>query len=571
MPNVLFLDFDGVYQYKSPPSNYIVLTNTYSNKWSYNINKYDCREDAYSSFTEYCQSVEKELAEEGIDLTLYKVLMFNNFFYPFSKWISSIERLKDNGKITYGSRIVFSSKSKCPKVFLLEAEGERNTQFLYRSSYYLSYYLFQFLERREYTNLVVEKIHDILPRLCFFMRGRIILYLKFFQLIFYKVFTLKRRFGFSKTKRDSVVIFSSRGVIQSDFIKNLYTKKQENMLVLINEASYLPFKNFKLAKGLFDVFYYAEGNIKFSRLFHIFKEAKRLINIDSNIKGEFLGVDIKIRNIMPETGVYDFHMKTYADSVANSIQRLGIKKARRIVTFEMLSPFSYYVKKYSQLSVIQMQTTLMALHKNPNFVYSDKFFFYDKGTYESHCIVNYHLKEKFDFVENFKYLEVRPAKRKTVIKEMVYFSQPIYLDEEMRIVELLRDFCDMENIALKIKLHPRANKGQFQHISNIKVYDGSYSSLDIIQKSDLVVTRTSSIGLDCWYANVPVLFFVNDMFKNFLVDYIPDDYLGTIKEDVDKIWLKSNIEAITKSFYAHPIQYKIRGEANSGLMKIFDE
>src|SRR5690606_1303268 len=165
----------------------------------------------------------------------------------------------------------------------------------------------------------------------------------------YKVFTLKRRYGFSNAKSDNIVVFSSRGIVQSDFIKNLYREKKDKMLVLINEASYLPFKNFKLAKRLFDVFYYAEGNIKFSRLFRILREANRLITIDSNIKGEFLGIDIKVKDVMPETGVYDFHMKTYADSVANSIQRLGIRNARRIVTFEMLSPFSYYVKKYSQL------------------------------------------------------------------------------------------------------------------------------------------------------------------------------------------------------------------------------
>ena len=64
------------------------------------------------------------------------------------------------------------------------------------------------------------------------------------------------------------------------------------------------------------------------------------------------------------------------------------------------------------------------------------------------------------------------------------------------------NFVFIYNIDFYIKLHPRSNKSDFTHLSKCKIIDGKFNPLDVIRNSDLVVTRTSSIGLDCWHLNV---------------------------------------------------------------------
>ena len=59
----------------------------------------------------------------------------------------------------------------------------------------------------------------------------------------------------------------------------------------------------------------------------------------------------------------------------------------------MLNPFSYYLKEAINSKVIQIQTTLMADHKNPNFVYSDKFYFYSKEVYLNQIKINNHFSK----------------------------------------------------------------------------------------------------------------------------------------------------------------------------------
>ena len=177
------------------------------------------------------------------------MILFNNF-YPLSRWIFYIEDLHE--KFTF-NRIIFSSKSEFDKIFLLESEGERNSQFLYKNSFSLSFYIWKYLKAHNY-NIVFQKKHYILPLVSFLLRGKIILIMKFFQLLFYKIFTFKRCYNVSEDLKIKA-IFSTRGIIQTIFIQNLYKEKSNEMLIIVNEASSLPYKNFKFSKDNFSSFF----------------------------------------------------------------------------------------------------------------------------------------------------------------------------------------------------------------------------------------------------------------------------------------------------------------------------
>ncbi len=143
-------------------------------------------------------------------------------------------------------------------------------------------------------------------------------------------------------------------------------------------------------------------------------------------------------------------------------------------------------------------------------------------------------------------MERQPVRKE--FKTLTYFAQPIYYDEENRLIAFLRDFCRITGMELKIKLHPRSPQPELE---DIEIIDGKVSSQAAILETDLVVTRYSSVGLDCWYLNVPVLFFVGDILKADSIGYIPENYLGTIRGEMKPEDLVIKLEQIVSDFYNH--------------------
>lgn len=566
MDKVLFLDFNSVYINREFPTHYIVLTNLYFKKNVINVDANDFRIDALKEYKNFSKKVEAELLNSGYNLQLYNLLIFNNFFYPLSRWILTIEDLLDKEKINLGTEIIFSMYALNSKVFLMEAEGETNRKFLYKSYYYLSYYIREFLEKKGFYNIKILRISSFKVRAHSYFRTRIILLAKFFQLLFYKVLTTNRFHGNNEAFEREFTIFSTRGIIQSDYIKNLYSLEKSKMRVLVNEASSLPFRNYKLAKKLFDTFYYAEGNIKFSVLFKRVEEAFSTLNFNKSISAEFYYLKIDMKDVIPEVALLDFHMKTYSDSINKSIKDLRLKKVNNLVSFEMLYPFSFYLKN-QDFSVIQVQTTLLANQVDPSYIYSDKFYYYSEDVFVEQCKLNPEFSNDTDFIGNLKYLNIFQESKKTKIDTIVYFVQPIHIEEELNIIGILNKYCIQNNKRLIIKLHPRSTPNDYYKFKHLEFSNDL--PIDVIRKADLVVTRTSSIGLDCWVLNVPVIFFVNGMFKDFRIDYIPNEYLGKITELINEEWLKDNLENIVESFYNHSFHSKLKKGVNEKYKLIF--
>jgi hypothetical protein len=229
----IFLDFDGIYQHKYPPTDTIVLASSYSAAWIVNVNNYtQCRKDAYIKFEIFFNDILK--SKVSSDIIINKVHLFNSFFFPISQWISAIDLIIKREKIDLSCHVIFSSYVNNPKVFLLEAEGETNSQFLYKKSYFLSYYINKYLHTKGYSNIICLRDRKIEANLAFFSRGMIFLHIKFFELIFYKLFIWKRFYGRYKSIdcQEKALAVSSRGIVQSQFIEGLYLNMKN--LVLSN-------------------------------------------------------------------------------------------------------------------------------------------------------------------------------------------------------------------------------------------------------------------------------------------------------------------------------------------------
>lgn len=570
----LFIDFDGVYEHKKPHEDMVVLTNKYSNSWSFNVNgEIKSKNDNYLLFERFSTRLVEQAINLGVPLKVLKMYFWLYCFFPLGQWFSTIDRLLKEKVISREVTVVFSSYSSNRKIFVFEAEGERNSQFLYKKSYFISFYLDQFLKEQGFVNIIFKKKVSLYAKLSFLIRGPLVTIVKFLQLIVYKFFTLKRKYGdFDKTKSLNITV-STRGIVQSQFIEGLYDNAKNHMLVYVNESSTYPYRNLKLAKNTFENFYFAEGYLSLSYLFkEFFNVIKGYLRGNNTHVEEYRGVRVNVYDLMPEVGVKLFHLKTYAKSLANSINKFNNEiEQRKIISFEMTPPFSHFIKEYTKMNVVQVQSTLMSTEKFPDFVYSDRFYFNNQKVYEDFCRVNPSYAEKFDVLHNLKYLGLKKESRKVKFKNLVYFTQPIYFDEEEDLINYLKSFCDFNNMNFFIKLHPRSKTPDVAK-EGIKVYDGSKSSQEIIKEiADVVVTRNSSVGLDSWYLNVPVLFFVDGTLNGDTMSYIPDDYLGVLNKRPSIKKLSSELQKITHDFYEHPFQKETEVKEKSLIVELLKD
>ena len=572
MSTKLFIDFDGVYQNKKPEKFVIVITNKYLSKDVINVNiNTSIRNKALKEFEHYFSGLPNNIFPKNFDLDKSKVHLFNNFFLPLSLWLNTIDELLLSNKISSDSEVEFSSYANNPNAFLFEAEGEINRKFLYNSSYYLSYYIKEHLKIKKITNVKKGRNKTLKSYISFYIRGPITIIVKSLQLLLYKIFFVKRKHYNSEIKQNKppFIVISSRGIIQTQFISEFYQKTKRESVVLINESSSKPFRNLKAAKKNFDSFYYCEGLISLRQLFIEIFLAVQFYLFKDSYSASFMELNIPISKIISELGVYKFHMKTYAHSVNNALNNLELKAdVNKIISFEMLAPFSYYLKSFTRLPVIQIQTTLMTDQKGPNFIYSDCFYFYNRNTYKLMDSLKFLDENKIDYLQNVRYLGLVKQPIKITIKTITYFMQPMYEDEENELMNFLKLYCDKYEKILQIKPHPRSKTPTLNSKSTI-IIDSTIDSKNIVMNSDLVITRTSSIGQDAWFANVPVVFFINGSFNKNIGEFMPDDYLGLIRNDITIDEFHEKLPGILSDFYNHYLHKDLQVDYMEIKKKIF--
>lgn len=573
MSTKLFIDFDGVYQNEKPCKDVFVITNKYISEFTINVNSdRSIRNKALEEFEHYCTELSSHKLFRNFEIDKNKVYLFNNFFFPLSQWLNEINKLLITNKININSKVEFSSFSNNLNVFLFEAEGERNRQFLYQSSYFLSSYILKYLQNKGFSKIHKGKNKTLQSYLSFYTRGPITLFAKTLQLLFYKLFVLKRNYNIVNSNFEKPLIaISSRGIIQTQFISDFYKKAQKNLIMFINEPSSKPFRNLKEAKKNITTFYYSEGLIKFKDLFREAYVVMKGYLRKGNNTANFMSIPVNFFKIIPENNIFQFHMKTYALSVNNAINKLGVKSyINKVVSFEMLSPFSYYLKVYTSLPVIQIQTTLMASQKSPNFIYSDKFYFYNKRTYEQMLQLDFLENNNIGYLQNIQYLGQAKQHQKKKITTITYFTQPIYQDEENDLIEFLKLYCAKYDKILQIKLHPRSEVPSI-NLKNTIIIDGILNSKDVISKTDLVITRTSSIGLDAWFANIPVVFFINGSYNERVGIFMPSDYSGVIEDQISIEEFNCKLPAIIDDFYNHSLHKELDFDFEEIKNELFKE
>ncbi len=560
----IFIDFDRVFETKKPSNDIIVLTNIYSNDWVENIKENnDFRNEIYKEFESFIERFEVKSILKNKE---FQMTLFNNFCYPLGQWITKIEQLKNENKIDLNTEVEFSSYSSNSKVFLIEAEGETNGGFLYKENFYLPYYINKYFKNKGFFKTKSFKKYKFKVTILYYIRIFIFVHALIFKQFFYWVLVRKRKYNLDDFGSNDFIVFTSRGIVQSQFISGFYKENKNKSLMIINELSMKPFVNLEFSKKKFDSFFYAEGYLSFKYLIKEYFLFIKKIFVEEIKEAPscFYGVKVSSGQFIKELELLNVKYRLYGQSVKNGLNKFKEegRRIRKVLSFDMLDPYPYFLKS-NAIEVNQIQTTLMSSIRYPSFVYGEKFFFTSQKVYEKHAEINREDYLKYDLLNNLKYFELSKKKKIKEVKKIIYFCQPIYLEEEKKIIKFLQSFSTLNNICFYVKLHPRSTVPDF--IGKEKIIEGKADSLTAMLEADLVVTRNSSIGLDAWYTNTPVLFFTYGVLTSNGVDYIPDNYLGNIKNEIIKDKLDVDyLKRIIENFYAH----ELHGDLNINKKEI---
>ena len=400
----IIIDFNEKYDQSKLKYDEILISHTkkINSNRIFNVTTVDF--DRTKAFELYEKSLEGLKVVDFINFNAHRPNIFRSFFIPFYKWIVIINNLIDEGYLNKDTDIVFTSLSNNNKIFFLEAEGESQSNFLYKKSYFLSSYVKKYILSKEIANIHYKKNDTFKAKLSFFFRGFVFIFMKFFQQIIYKFYNL---LFVKKNKKLNKNIIATRGIIQSQFFNAFKNILNENTFsILVNESSIFPFRNLKYFKKNKIKHIYAEGNISTVKIFKCFlltfKNYFFKCFLNNHQKISFCDVDIYIYDMLPELYIYEYFSETQGLTLSRTLKQAKDKNLKQIFCFDMLTPQPFYVKKYTNLYVHQIQTTLMQPLKQDNFVYGDNFFFTDKDTFEKHSIINKEFNDKFDLLDNLK-------------------------------------------------------------------------------------------------------------------------------------------------------------------------
>ncbi|WP_254277481.1 hypothetical protein [Halomonas sp. 3H] len=115
---------------------------------------------------------------------------------------------------------------------------------------------------------------------------------------------------------------------------------------------------------------------------------------------------------------------------------------------------------------------------------------------------------------------VSPVSGKSIV---TFFTQPYEHEVTLLIIKEIADWARQKNSTLNVKLHPRDSESYYKEIIDYKEVEvtGGSNPTHVINSSDIVVTRTSSVAKEALLLGKPIILCLfSDFDKKVEVDFI---------------------------------------------------
>lgn len=548
-PKKIILDFEG--KYSCPDKESTVISNSITTK-AKNLRLVSNSSYPESKFAQEFSVNWKEIytATESRDLKLLlkstESFFYRNTIIPIMKWISTLDAELSSGSI---KEIEFLQYYESERVFTYEAEGEISKQQLYKSSYFLPRLIRFYLERKyPDIKLIIRYRNHLVPKTKFYVRNVLYVACCTFYNIYLRFLAMFKDKVQQLSLTDNILVV--RSPVQAEFIHGM-CKSDKNRYTVIASAQILKHKKLSIylkensikhtdATGSIGIFSLMKSAIlTLSKLCSV-KEYPTLRLLDGNL-------DLPLKYVIKDLYCRQLDYLIFSESVSSFI--IDSPNIKNIYSFDMFTPHAHYLMSRDDQHLYQVQTTLISPKPEVEFIAKDGFIFTSKYSYEKFLEINEEKAKKVQLLPNLKYVGIsEKSNLKDRVETITYFTQPYDFEDEIELLDFLSSYCAKNDIYLRIKYHPRQAVYEFD-LDNVEVINQTTLFSDIVDSSDLIVTRKSSIGMDCWVHKVPVIFFRRTPdSKNVEADYLPSEYVGDISSFDELEFLIANYAILKKSF-----------------------
>jgi hypothetical protein len=496
------------------------VVSNYSRINAVNINSLNISEEYVVEYESSLDDLLKGLTQEKAHvLNAFKSQFFRSVITPIYKWVNGIEHAIS----LYSPKIIdFGEIYESNYIFTYEAEGEVNRKWLYESNYFIPHLLLPyFIAKYPKIKFIYKKKNSRKIAFRFYLRNYI--YLSMSHCVALLRYS-KKFFELSdKVEVRGKIGLLVRNSIQSEFALKLYDFFKNKYYLINYEQVTSVDKNSKYLKRKNKPFFDVSDNIS---LLQIVKDYS--IGVVSLLKktdiGELslLGGTLKIPMdyALKDMRIRSLDFISYAKGVSNL-------KGHKIISFDMFTAHAHFVASaIGTQNVTQIQTTLISPKVETNFIAGRNFIFTDGVAYSEFLRLNKRFSSKVLVMDNPKFL-IGDKKNNLTAKQskVVYFSQPFELDSEKGILIALKKILINNGLKLTIKLHPRQKKNDYYFLDNVDFCTDEISVNDYY----FAITRTSSIAIDCWASNMPIIFIRETITaRNTEATYIPKGYIGDL-------------------------------------------
>ena len=184
---------------------------------------------------------------------------------------------------------------------------------------------------------------------------------------------------------------------------------------------------------------------------------------------------------------------------ANVNKILSYNNIQTVHSCEVLYPFNRYISQLVKIS-LHISSVFPDIQCDIDLKIYDNIYVYDKQLLAWKNLQGYRDKV---VLQKFKIDELRKHNGRG--QTVIFFTQPVNLENEKLIIEELAIYCRKKNLKLKLQLHPRSNKSDYKLFTDNIIEDWrQYTNIRF------GATRNSSIGLEVARSGIPMIYFVTD-------------------------------------------------------------
>ncbi|SHL93246.1 polysialyltransferase family glycosyltransferase [Mucilaginibacter sp. OK098] len=449
-----------------------------------------------------------------------------------------------------------------------EAFGEINLKLLFKNSDFLSSLIKDICNDKGIKFSYLKEGSKFILNLKIFGRRYCLLLIKL--LLSIKAYLFLKKFSINRIDLDEnkpQFYISVRSTVHSEFLLPFVQKYAPNCLIVVGERQFAYGENRNFWERNFNFNVFPEGfffrigdffSVFCKIIVLIFWDSRRFKKAVKSFEINFGSFKIKPYNLLPEFCIAYFEQYLHFQSIKRFLEYTNANNGI-VISTEQLTTYPYWLSKAArerQLKSLQIQTTLLNPLEHADFVRADKFLFYDEGLLQAFSIKNPLLKHKFDYWGFLKTNDTGLSNKNKTLNKIIYFTQPYEYESEDEIITFIIQMEKEFGFRLLIKLHPRDQFSRFKKFAE-RILSKDVSMNTMRDQFDLAITRTSTIGLDCFINDLPVIFCVmSETGKKISATFLDKQYLGYISSFEGIKGLFANYNDFLNYFYKYNDTFK---------------